>query len=77
MVSSLEAMVQIMMLLSVNFVEICNAGSFFNLTSNKCEQCPVGFYQNQTGKMQCDYCLSGMTSNRGAKSASECFGMYG
>jgi len=52
---------------------VCSAGSFFNLTSNMCEQCPAGFYQSQTGKMGCDYCLSGMTSNPGAKNASDCF----
>ncbi|XP_065064753.1 sushi, von Willebrand factor type A, EGF and pentraxin domain-containing protein 1-like isoform X1 [Rhopilema esculentum] len=52
--------------------EICTAGSFFNMTAERCQLCPKGFYQENTGKMQCDYCPSGRSSSLGAKNVSEC-----
>eukprot|EP00795_Rhopilema_esculentum_P001778 gene1778-16265_t len=52
--------------------EICTAGSFFNMTADRCQLCPEGFYQENTGKMQCDYCPSGRSSSLGAKNVSEC-----
>ncbi|XP_065067500.1 sushi, von Willebrand factor type A, EGF and pentraxin domain-containing protein 1-like, partial [Rhopilema esculentum] len=52
--------------------EICTAGSFFSMTADRCQLCPEGFYQENTGKMQCDYCPSGRSSSLGAKNVSEC-----
>ncbi|XP_041364067.1 uncharacterized protein LOC121379488 [Gigantopelta aegis] len=38
---------------------ICPAGKFFNTTSNQCESCPVGFYQNVSGSFSCKPCPLG------------------
>lgn len=61
---------------NISLAEICGAGSFYNATANKCDMCSPGYYQNKTGQMQCDFCPSGKTSARGAKSLSDCFGRF-
>ena len=62
---------------------ICQAGYYGQLNSSLCTPCSNGTYNSYTGKYgieSCLSCVSGMTSNPGASSASSCFsclpGMY-
>lgn len=41
------------------FIVTCGAGKFKNVSTNKCEDCPPGTYQPETGKTECLRCPSG------------------
>ena len=50
----------------------CRMGSFLN-HSGVCEQCPLGFYQDEDGKSDCKICPAGEVSNKvGSVSCKQC-----
>ncbi|KRX15830.1 Fibropellin-1 [Trichinella nelsoni] len=46
----------------------CAMGSFFNITTLKCQLCPIGMYQNQVGQLACEACPAGHTTTGFASS---------
>ena len=53
----------------------CAPGSFYNLTMNECQYCPLSQYQNESGQTSCEPCPNAtITRIEGAISADICNG---
>ncbi|XP_067655947.1 sushi, von Willebrand factor type A, EGF and pentraxin domain-containing protein 1-like [Haliotis asinina] len=51
----------------------CTQGTFFNTDTRKCEECPRGQFQTQSGQNECVRCPVGMTTTlTGATSPEQC-----
>nr|XP_006821635.1 PREDICTED: sushi, von Willebrand factor type A, EGF and pentraxin domain-containing protein 1-like [Saccoglossus kowalevskii] len=51
----------------------CGLGTYYNISSDKCEQCSTGFYQDEQGQTSCKPCHAGMsTSTVGATNVEYC-----
>ena len=51
----------------------CEPGSFFNLTKNTCQFCPLSQYQDESGQTHCKTCPNGKaTKILGATSKEGC-----
>ncbi|TMS38333.1 hypothetical protein L596_005081 [Steinernema carpocapsae] len=52
---------------------ICDAGDFFNFTTNNCERCDRGSYSSSPGQRICTPCPEGHTTTKwGSTNASDC-----
>lgn len=55
----------------------CPKGTYHSLISNKCQSCPMGYYNEDVGKTVCKTCpLHHSTRKLHSKSRSECKGTY-
>ncbi|XP_060063970.1 uncharacterized protein LOC132544399 [Ylistrum balloti] len=53
---------------------VCENGSFFNLTTQTCEICPMGTYQDQSGQFECLACPYNQTTiQNGTTDVKFCF----
>lgn len=51
----------------------CSRGSWFDVNSQTCEYCPMGSYQELSGKLSCDLCPNGYTTLiTGSKDRNDC-----
>ncbi|XP_072018441.1 sushi, von Willebrand factor type A, EGF and pentraxin domain-containing protein 1-like [Amphiura filiformis] len=51
----------------------CSRGMFYNSVNSECERCPVGTYQDDTGRSECKLCPDGFsTLTSSAKSIDNC-----
>lgn len=60
-----------------SFTVPCAVGTFFNEATSKCESCPVGTYQSESGQLKCNACpvIAGrpsVTIGPGARTAADC-----
>ena len=56
---------------------MCSVGSYYEILSKTCEQCPLGYYQNDGGQLSCKSCPNGQTTTqKGATSSDQCKGTY-
>lgn len=63
--------------IGLNFVESCVSGSYYNLTTGFCQQCPLGYFQENSGNFHCSPCnVDKSTAYIGSKQRSSCVGMY-
>ena len=61
---------------TIVFAAPCGPGSFYNLTMNECQYCPLSQYQNESGQTSCEPCPNAMiTRKEGAISADVCKSM--
>ena len=60
---------------TIVFAASCAPGTFYNITRNECQYCPLHHYQNGSGQTSCIPCPHGMiTRIEGAISADICNG---
>lgn len=53
----------------------CPPGTFHNATRNSCQNCKIGFYNDQAGRTSCTSCpLNYSTRKLQAKSINDCVG---
>ena len=50
----------------------CQAGNYYNMTTSKCEKCPVGSYQDEPGSISCKKCENGTEAT--LKGQTACMG---
>ncbi|XP_053380888.1 uncharacterized protein LOC123562048 [Mercenaria mercenaria] len=50
----------------------CNIGQFYSYTTNQCESCRAGTYQDIEGETSCIDCPKGMTSEEGSDASNDC-----
>ena len=67
--------------IELNFCSIytaqCGPGTFKNVITKKCEKCPSGTYQPETGKTTCLYCPKGSIIQGGEnKNFTSCKGKF-
>ena len=61
--------------LIVLFLASCAAGQYFNATTSSCENCAIGYYQQNAGQFYCNWCGIGQTTRDPAStSSSSCYG---
>ncbi|CAL1530793.1 unnamed protein product, partial [Lymnaea stagnalis] len=54
-------------------VSVCDLGSYFNVETSMCEQCPLAHYQDKEAEWECMPCPTGLTTKSiGAKSVEDC-----
>ncbi|CAH1793745.1 unnamed protein product [Owenia fusiformis] len=52
----------------------CDPGQYFDKTSDSCEKCPIGFYQQDEGQFFCWPCpVDKTTAENGTVNASQCY----
>lgn len=53
----------------------CPQGTFYNLTINKCQSCPLGYYNDDFGQIACKACpLHHSTRKLHSKHLKDCKG---
>jgi hypothetical protein len=63
------------------FIVPCAVGTYYHDEYQRCEPCPLGTYQSESGQLQCSVCpliagRQGVTIAPGARSASDCKGVW-
>ncbi|KAL3877080.1 hypothetical protein ACJMK2_034835 [Sinanodonta woodiana] len=52
----------------------CSAGSYFDISLNRCSPCQIGRYQDKTGQFYCEWCPVGYTTREiNSTSLNQCF----
>ncbi|XP_033757629.1 sushi, von Willebrand factor type A, EGF and pentraxin domain-containing protein 1-like [Pecten maximus] len=56
---------------------MCSVGQFYSKETLGCNDCSLGYYQDEVGQVTCKSCPNGqMTTDKGAESLDFCTGMY-
>jgi len=57
------------------FSASCPSGTHYEVSTQTCEKCIVGEYQDEHGQITCESCPLGKTTkNNGSKTANDCVG---
>ena len=60
-----------------SFSALCDVGTFYNVSANKCQNCPKGHYSDMRGLLRCTPCgIRETTVTTASVNRSQCIGTF-